>query len=104
MNGLDEDTENKIRAVFSRFEEIDKVVLYGSRAKGNYKIGSDIDLTFYGTNLKLKTIYKVHDALDNLYLPYKFDLSIFDDIENTELREHIRRVGKVFFEREKGME
>jgi len=99
MSGLDKETERKIRAVLASFGEIDKAVLYGSRAKGNYKKGSDIDLALFGENLTLKTIYKVHDALDELYLPYTFDLSIYEKIQNRDLKEHIGRVGKVFFER-----
>jgi uncharacterized protein len=99
MSGLDKETEKKICAVLSSFEEVDKAVLYGSRAKGNYKKGSDIDLTLFGKNLTLKTIYKLHDGLDELYLPYKFDLSIFGRIKNKDLKEHVDRVGKVLYER-----
>lgn len=99
MNGLDKETENKIVAVLASFEAIDKAVLYGSRAKGNFKNGSDIDLTLFGNDLSLKTIYALHDTLDELYLPYTFDLSIFGNIDNHELKEHIMRVGTVFYER-----
>lgn len=48
--GLTQEIIEKIRSVYSRFPQIEKAVLYGSRAKGNYKTGSDIDLTLYGTN------------------------------------------------------
>ena len=103
MNGLDVETEKKIKSIFSLFSEIDKVVLYGSRAKGNYKTGSDIDLTLYGKNLNLKTIYKIQDKLDELYLPYKFDISIYEHIDNPDLKEHINRVGKIFYTVETGL-
>jgi predicted nucleotidyltransferase len=76
MSGLDQSVEEKIRSVFSGFEEIEKAVLYGSRAKGNYETGSDIDITFYGKNLKLTTIYRDQDKLDELYLPYT-SISLF---------------------------
>lgn len=99
MSGLDKDTEEKIIAVLASFEAIDKAVLYGSRAKGTYKTGSDIDLALFGTTLSRTTVFSLHDALDELYLPYTFDLSIFATIDNAELREHIGRVGKVFYER-----
>ena len=104
MTGLDKETEKKIRSVLTSFEAVDKAVLYGSRAKGNYKNGSDIDLTLFGGNLTRETIYKIHDALDELYLPYRFDLSIFGNIKNSDLKEHIERVSKVFFERGRGDE
>jgi predicted nucleotidyltransferase len=99
MSGLEKETERKICGVLASFEEVDKAVLYGSRAKGNDKPGSDIDLTFFGANLTLETLYKIHDELDELYLPYKFDLSLYERIENPDLRDHISRVGKVFYER-----
>lgn len=99
MGGLEIEVENRIRSVFVMSVDIDSVVLYGSRAKGNFKHGSDIDLALFGNNLTLETIYKLYDALDELYLPYKFDLTIFDAIESEELKEHIRRVGISFFER-----
>jgi hypothetical protein len=54
-----------------------QVILYGSRAKGNYKDGSDIDITLIGKNLKLKTVYETQEALEELNLPYIFDISIF---------------------------
>ncbi|HOD53539.1 MAG TPA: nucleotidyltransferase domain-containing protein [Candidatus Cloacimonadota bacterium] len=101
MYGLDTEVINKINAVFEEIPDIEKVILYGSRAKGNYKIGSDIDLTLQGHQLSLNTIYELMDKLDNLYLPYKFDISVYDEIDNPDLTEHIKRVGIVFYERKK---
>ena len=103
MSGLDLETEKKIKEVFSSFDEIDKVILYGSRAKGNYKIGSDIDLTLYGKNLKLQIIYKIQEKLDELYLPYKFDLSIYAHLDNLELKESIDNSGVVFYQKKYGL-
>ncbi len=99
MYGLDAEVINKIKAVFENFPEITQAVLYGSRAKGNHRKGSDIDLTLYGKNLSVKTIYNVTEELDNLYLPYSFDISIYKQIDNPDLIDHIKRVGKVFYER-----
>ena len=96
--GLKETTIEQICSVFSSFPEIQKVVLYGSRAKGNFKNGSDIDLTFYGNNLDLKTLNKIEDQLEDLSLPYQFDLSIFDQISNKDLAEHIKRVGIIIYQ------
>lgn len=99
MYGLDLDTVQNIQSVFSKFDAVEKAVLYGSRAKGNYKHGSDIDLTLFGDNLTLQTIYAIQDALDELYLPYKFDLSIHSQIDNAALLEHMERVGKLFYKK-----
>jgi len=99
MFGLKEDTINKINSVFKKYEEIEKVILYGSRAKGNYQIGSDIDLTIIDNNLSFSRLMKIETELDDLLLPYKIDLSKLSDISNADLLEHIKRVGVVFFER-----
>jgi predicted nucleotidyltransferase len=72
-------------------------VLYGSRAKGNYKNGSDIDLTLKGKNLNLLILGKIDEQLDDLLLPYTFDLSIYHQISNAELLNHMNRVSKIFF-------
>ncbi len=72
--------------------------MYGSRAKGNYKSGSDIDLTLRGSaDLTLNVIYKILNDLDDLLLPYTIHLSIFDDISDQDVIEHIQRVGVVFY-------
>jgi predicted nucleotidyltransferase len=97
--GLSEATIEKIQGVFSRFPAIEKAVLYGSRAKGNYKTGSDIDLTLYGEELTSDLCSTIASELDDLLLPYTIDLSIFDELNHAELREHIERVGMVFYER-----
>jgi predicted nucleotidyltransferase len=97
-NGLNEVTVEKIRGVFARFPEIEKSVLYGSRAKGNFKTGSDIDLTLYGETLTPDLRATIAAALDDLLLPYTIDLSIFEELSHDQLREHIERVGVVFYE------
>ncbi|MGH7971437.1 MAG: nucleotidyltransferase domain-containing protein, partial [Limisphaerales bacterium] len=98
-HGLPADTVTKIREVLSRFPEVEKAVLYGSRAKGNAKPGSDIDLTLLGSRLNQRIVGQIDDTLDDLLLPYRFDLSIFARIKDAELLEHIARVGVTFYER-----
>lgn len=71
--------------------------IYGSRAKGNYKNGSDIDLTLKGNHLNLSLLNQIANELDDLMLPYTFDLSIYSHISNEALIEHIDRVGKLFY-------
>ena len=97
--GLPQSTVQKIRAVLSHYPQVDKAILYGSRAKGNYKDGSDIDLTLRGADLSLNVIYKILDELDELLLPYTIDLSIFSDISDPDVIEHIQRVGVTFYDK-----
>jgi predicted nucleotidyltransferase len=95
--GLKDEIIDNILDVFSSFPIIDKVIIYGSRAKGNYKNGSDIDLTLFGKSLNLSVVNKIELQLDELYLPYTFDISIFKQISNQDLIEHINRIGKIFY-------
>ncbi|MFQ5587740.1 MAG: Mov34/MPN/PAD-1 family protein [Nitrospiria bacterium] len=96
--GLKDKTIKKIRGVLSQYPEVEKTVLYGSRATGNFKNGSDIDLTFHGAGLTLSIVHKIDNDLDDLLLPYTFDLSIFGQIGDPGLIDHIKRVGVVFYE------
>ncbi len=98
-HGLSPANVAKIYEVFGRHPEIEKAILYGSRAKGNFKPGSDIDLTLIGEKLDSKILGQLDSELDDVLLPYEFDLSIFSKLTHPELIEHIRRVGIVFYER-----
>lgn len=97
--GLKQETIDRINNIFDRYSNIEKVILYGSRAKGNYLPGSDIDLTLKGDGINLEEINKISNELDDLLLPYSFDLSIFNQISNPDLTGHIEREGKIFFKR-----
>ncbi len=98
--GLKRKTVKKINTTFAKYKEVEEAVLYGSRAKGNYKPGSDVDLTLKGKLLNLKLLNKISLDFDDLLLPYTFDLSIYHHITNPDLINHIERVGKVFYKRE----
>jgi predicted nucleotidyltransferase len=95
--GLKPDTITKINGVLAAHTEIEQAILYGSRAKGNYRDGSDIDLCLVGETLTLTQLLKIENGLDDLLLPYKIDLSLFHALDNPELVDHIRRVGMVFY-------
>ncbi|RME51041.1 MAG: nucleotidyltransferase domain-containing protein [Caldilineae bacterium] len=99
--GLPPSTIERICAVLSRYPQVEQAILYGSRAKGTYKTGSDIDLTLCGgADLTLNVLYRILDDLDELLLPYTIDLSIFDDIGDPDVVEHIQRVGVLFYARD----
>lgn len=99
--GLSEQTQSKLISLFQTYSNIKKVILYGSRAKGNFRPGSDIDLTVDAPNMNLSEILRVENSIDDLLLPYKVDLSLLHQIDNEALIEHIKRVGIVFYERYK---
>jgi predicted nucleotidyltransferase len=95
--GLPESVTEKICHVLSKYPQVEKATLYGSRAKGNYKNGSDIDLTLHGNHLNLNILYRIMDEIDDLLLPYTVDVSIFNMIHDSEVVEHINRVGITFY-------
>jgi len=97
--GLTENTVQKITNLISQYEEIEEAIIYGSRAKGNFRNGSDIDLVFKGAHLTLSLLNKLDQNLDDLMTPYKFDLSIYGHINNPDLKDHIQRIGITFFKR-----
>jgi len=92
MYGLSQNALDKIKAVLFSVQGVESAILYGSRAKGNYKEGSDIDLTVKG-NLTFDDLTKMSIALDDLNLPWKIDLSLYYQIKNKDLLEHIDRIG-----------
>ena len=97
--GLKKEDIDKINQVFAIYEDIDSVFIYGSRAKGNFKVGSDIDLTIVEDSLTFSMFLEIENSLDDLLLPYKIDLSQKRKITNIDLRTHIDRVGKLFYKR-----
>ena len=95
--GLPDETLAQIREVFCRHPAVEKVLLYGSRAKGNHRPGSDIDLTLLGAGLDEQVMGRLAAELDDLLLPYRFDLSVFSLITHADLIAHIQRVGEIFY-------
>lgn len=99
MFGLYPNSYKKILSIFNKYKNIEKVIIYGSRAKGDYKEGSDIDLTLIG-DLNYNDVIKLKHDLEDSSIPYLVDLSIFKELKTESLLEHIKRVGKVFYEKE----
>ena len=94
--GLKPHTVSAIQSVFARHPEVKKAVLYGSRAKGTHRPGSDIDLTLFGVALTYTQLDRIETEIDDLLLPYTVDLSLYTQIDNADLLEHIQRVGSCF--------
>jgi predicted nucleotidyltransferase len=97
--GLPEATVEYIRAVFYRYPEVETAILYGSRAKGNFKPGSDVDLTLLGPELTRQILGRIQSDLEVSPLPYRFDLSVLAQITHPELIEHVKRVGITFYQK-----
>lgn len=97
--GLKEYEIKKIKRVLESFPEVDEALLYGSRAKGNFRKGSDIDISLKGNRLTHTILNKISLMIDDLLLPYICELSIYNRIENPDLIDHINRMGKVIYKK-----
>lgn len=94
--GLSGQDIQQYQSIFADFQEVEQVIIYGSRAKGNFRAASDIDLTLIG-NISWERFTALETCLDDLMLPYQIDLSIYNQIDNPDLLDHIERVGQVFY-------
>jgi len=97
--GLKEKVIQQFGKVFTKYPEIESVVIYGSRAKGNYREGSDIDITIIGGQVTEDIRSRVWLDLDELNTPYLIDISVFHKLSSPDLVEHITRVGKTLYKR-----
>uniref|UniRef100_A0A7C3I2B0 Nucleotidyltransferase domain-containing protein n=1 Tax=Gracilinema caldarium TaxID=215591 RepID=A0A7C3I2B0_9SPIR len=90
---LDQQVIDKIKAVLKKENNIQKIIVFGSRAKHTAKPGSDIDIAILGEDLTFQQLCRIGAELDELDLPYKIDLIDYNAITNQELKNHIDRVG-----------
>ena len=97
--GLNKEQQDSITEKFSLHSNVDQVIIFGSRAMGNYHSGSDIDLALIGDDLRLDELFLIGTELESLSFPINFDLFLFKGISDKDVIDHINRVGKVFYER-----
>lgn len=100
MYGLSDTVIIDICDVFRRFPNIDKVLIFGSRAKGTYSEGSDIDLAVVGENISFNQLMDINIQIEDLGLLYKVDVVDYNKKAGTPIGEHINRVGLVFYEKQ----
>ena len=100
--GLPPSTLDKLNSIFTQHNAIDSVVIYGSRAKGNYRVGSDIDLTIKGDEIPFEELMQIEDQIDDLMLPYTVDIAQYDQLGSAELVAHIDRVGVKIYAKDGG--
>ena len=100
VSAIHSDYFSEFSALLIHYLQVEQAILYGSRAVGTYRNGSDIDLTLYGEALTFSTLNKIINDLDSLDLPFTIDLSIFTNISDPDIIDHIRRVGVTFYKRQ----
>lgn len=96
--GLSNKTIEILKKYFAKLPQIKMVKIYGSRAMGTFRNGSDVDFAIFG-DIDKNLVKQIAYEIDELETPYMFDITDYNTIQNTDLKEHINRVGKVFFER-----
>jgi predicted nucleotidyltransferase len=98
MYGLSEYTLNTLNALFKKYSGIQSVILYGSRAKGNYRNGSDIDITLHtDDSFGFNELSRLAGDFDDSDLPYFVDVSIYNQLQDPDIKAHIQRVGKILY-------
>ena len=98
--GLSEKQLDQIIKIISSYQEVEKAILFGSRAIDTYKAASDVDIAIMGEECDLLLAAKIKDHLEEeTYLPFFFDIIAYNSIKSPELKEHIQTKGKTLFKR-----
>ena len=91
--GLPQEVSARLLAVLSAEPAVQEVWLYGSRAMGRHRPGSDIDITLVAPDLRHHDRLRLMAALDDLLLPWSIDLSLQHELPDS-LRDHVARMGR----------
>lgn len=94
---MDDSELQLMRDIFAQTPALEKVVLYGSRAKGTHKPFSDVDITLLGDRLTDEDLTDVMFRLSESSLPYFCDVSLFRNLNDPALTDHIQRRGKEIY-------
>ena len=97
--GLEQQDIDNIVSILKQAVTVSSAILFGSRAMGTHRSGSDIDIILIGNSVTHQNLLDILITLDELNLPYKFDIIIHNKITEPALLEQINRVGKTLFSR-----
>lgn len=101
--GLRDNELEGIEQVSARHKKVEQALLYGSRARGDYRENSDIDISLRGEAIDFSELLDIGSELDDLLLPYKIDLSVFDKIEDEDFRANVERDALLFYQRKQAL-
>ena len=96
--GLSETVIKELQEVFRHHANIEKVLIFGSRSKGNYRAGSDIDLAVIGKDVDYNQLLDIICEIEELELLYSVDLLDYQKKKGTPIGDHIDRVGQIFYQ------
>lgn len=101
--GLKDIMMEQLVRILETHPSVEEVLIFGSRSKGNFRQGSDIDLAIKGLRLTFDDILTLQVRIEDLNLPYKVDLIDYNKIDDPEFRSHVDRIGKTFYSRKAGV-
>lgn len=100
MFGLSTQDLNYIISVLKQIPQIEKAIIFGSGAQGNYKKGSDVDIAIVGEEVNFNIVAHLHSKLEEQSpMPYFFDIVDYAHLQHSKLKQHIDEIGKVFYQR-----
>ena len=96
--GLRQPDLDIVLSILDKFPNVKEAIIFGSRAKGNFRNGSNVDIALKGENIDLEIVSTISYKLnEETILPYKFDVLDYQNINNSKLTEHINRKGISFY-------
>ncbi len=98
--GIERETLEKIIEIFKRYKQVKKVCIFGSRARGDFKKGSDIDICVWLDDNGENIIYRIEDELEEINIILLFDIVVFNNITKESLKNSILKEGVIIYERE----
>lgn len=97
IGGLTESHISQMIKILAKYSFVEEAILFGSRAKGNFQPGSDVDISLKGKNLSINHLISILNDLDDSDLPFTFDINLYCHIREPALIDHIDRVGITLF-------
>lgn len=98
--GISEKSHDLILSVFKRYPQVESVIIFGSRAKGNFSQGSDIDLAIKGKSCSAELALELSGIFnEEIPVPYSVDIVDYNSLDSIDLKAHIDRVGLEFYSR-----
>ena len=96
--GLSQRDVSTIQGILRRYPSVQLVRIFGSRSKKTQHTGSDIDMAVMNSDVNWNDLLRLRSDLDDSDLPYTVDVVYYPNLRLKELKEHIDKVGKVFYE------
>lgn len=100
MTGIPDKQMPQLINVLRQYQNVEKAAFFGSRAMGNARRGSDVDIALFGKSITDDDVWRIHDQLEEgTTLPYFFDVLHYETLNDVEIKAHINRVALEFYDR-----